>query len=324
MSQSSETPEVSVVMAVHNDARYVRECIRDLLQQQGVTLEIIVIDDGSSDATPEILHAMAAEDPRLCVSTQKNLGLTRSLIRGCAMARGDFIARQDADDHSFPDRLRIQAAVLRSDPTLSFVSSWAELIGPEDEPLLLQKRPADPEAATHLLVNQRTGPPGHGSVMMRRSAFESVGGYREKFYFAQDSDLWLRLAMVGRLAYVQRVLYRYRVSADSISGRLHQQKLPYAQLIDELHAARVRGEDDRELLQQAVLPERNDSATATVSSHQTNYFIGRCLVARRDPRARTYLRLAMRGDRRNVRAWIVGTIAELLARFWPAGGRPLT
>lgn len=309
-------------MAVHNEAAFVGRCVGDLLQQQGVVLEVIVVDDGSSDETPGLLQKLAAGDARLRVITQRNQGLTRALIRGCAEARGEFIARQDADDHSLPGRLRTQADLLRSNPSLSFVSSWAMVIGPKEEPLLLHKRPADPVAATDLLVNGRTGPPGHGSVMMRRDAYERVGGYREKFYFAQDSDLWLRLALVGQIAYVPRVLYQYRVSAESISGRLHQQKLPYARLIDELHAARMRGEDDEDLLRQAVLSEIGSPVSTSVSAHQTNYFIGRCLVARRDPRARTYLRRAL-GKRADLRAWIMAAGAELMAPFWPTNGRPL-
>jgi glycosyltransferase involved in cell wall biosynthesis len=313
-------PEVSVVMGVYNGERYLRSALDSVLAQQDVDLEFIVVDDGSTDATPRILAERSARDSRLRVLTRPNAGLTRALIAGCTAARGRFIARQDADDLSMPGRLRLQAQMLRTESGLSFVSSWAEVIGPEDEPLLLHTRPDTAAAATRLLVHGRSGPPGHGSVMMRRDAYERVGGYREKFYYAQDSDLWLRLAGVGELNYVPEVLYRYRVSAESISGRLHAHKLAYAQLIDELHAARQRGEDDGPMLAAATLPAPGTSAGPRPSSDTTNYFIGRCLVARRDPRARAYLRASLAGNPGNLRTWLLWSAAELAAPFWRVQG----
>lgn len=309
-------PEVSVVMSVHNDARYLRDALSDILRQQHVDLELVVVDDGSTDESPEILRQACESDGRVRVLTQENAGLTRALIRGCESARGEYIARHDADDRSDVLRLARQLELIRSEEGLSFVSSWAEVIGPSDEPLLLHRRPADSAQATHMLLHERQGPPGHGSVMMRRSHYEKVGGYRAKFYFAQDSDLWLRLGLVGRLAYVQEPLYRYRVSAASISGRLHAQKLAYARLIDTLHAARLRGEDDERLLEEAELPPLIRGQTPDSSSHSTDHFIGRCLFARRDPRSRTYLRSAVRSGRSSPRTWLLAAAAEIAAPFW--------
>lgn len=319
-------PDISVVIGVFNAERYLRASLDSVLAQQGVALEVIAVDDGSTDATAAILRDYATRDGRLRVITQPNAGLTRALIVGCEAARGRYIARQDADDLSMPGRLLAQKEMLDADDTLAFVSCWSEVMGPEDEPLLLYRRPAGADAATRQLTVDRIGPPGHGSVMMRRDAYMKVGGYREKFYYAQDSDLWLRLAQVGTLDYVQRVLYRYRLAADSISGRLHARKLPYARLIDELHAARQRGEDDAALLAAAVLPGpgAGNAGEAKPSSGMTHYFIGRCLMARRDPRARKYLRASMQQDRSNPRAWLMYVIAMVAAPFWKPQGLGLS
>jgi glycosyltransferase involved in cell wall biosynthesis len=322
MSRVSATPQVSVVMSAFNDAQHVGRALDSVLTGQDVDLELIVVDDGSTDATPTLLADRAARGNRLRVIRQENRGLTMALIAGCAAARGDYIARQDADDVSLPGRLPAQTLLLDSNPELSFVSSWAEVMGPADEPLLLHKRPAGPDAATSLLVDDRCGPPGHGSVMMRRSAYQRVGGYRPKFYYAQDSDLWLRLATVGKLDYVQRALYRYRIATESISGRLHAHKLPYAKLIDEIHAARQRGEDPEAVYQRATLPPRSNER-AKSSAANTAYFIGRCLLARRDPRARRYFRDALSAEWWRPKHWIAATVCELLAPFWPAEGWPL-
>jgi glycosyltransferase involved in cell wall biosynthesis len=99
-------PRISVVTSVYNGERYLRESLESVLSQEGVDLELIVVDDGSEDSTPEILADSATRDPRLRVLTQENRGLTVALIRGCAEARGEFIARHDLDDLSLPGRLR--------------------------------------------------------------------------------------------------------------------------------------------------------------------------------------------------------------------------
>src|SRR5882672_1865903 len=101
----SDNPDISVVMSVYNDAAYLSDSIESVLRQDGVSFEFIVIDDGSTDQSGSILNKYAANDPRLRVVHQKNQGLTASLIVGCSMARGRYIARQDSDDISFSGRL---------------------------------------------------------------------------------------------------------------------------------------------------------------------------------------------------------------------------
>lgn len=324
MTETAGDPEISVVMSVYNDRRHLHAAIESVLTQAEVDLELIVVDDGSTDDSAAILEDLAKRDPRVRVVSQANAGLTRALMRGCSLARGEYIARQDADDESLPGRLLRQVQLLRADAGLAFVSCWSEVMGPEGEPLIVHRRPADPQAATHLLVHGRSGPPGHGSVMMRRSAYEAVGGYRAIFRYAQDSDLWLRLATVGRLAYVPEVLYRYRVSAESISGRLHTRKLPYARLIDALHAARMRGEDEAPLLA-AFDPQASpaEHGPESDSAATTNYFIGRCLLSRRDPRAVPYLIGALRDRPTWPKAWLATGVALLGSPFWKSQGQPL-
>lgn len=297
-------PDVSVVMSVHNDSRYLRRAIDSILSQEGIELELVAVDDGSTDGSAEILAQYAARDSRVRIFSQENAGLTLALIRGCREARAEFIARQDADDVSLPGRLKRQAEMLRADATLAFVSSWAEVIGPEDELLLTYTRPADPDAATHQLLVDRISPPGHGSVMFRRQCYETVGGYYPELYYAQDSDLWLRMGRVGRLGYVQDVLYRYRLSGDSISGLRHAAKLPFARLVDELNDARLTGQSEAPLLAAASAlrdPARQPTRT---SQDRANYFIGRCLAARRDPRALQYFVRCIRSNPVHLRAWL--------------------
>ena len=311
---SSGCPKVSVVTSVYNGDRYLRSGLDSVLSQEGVDFEFIVIDDGSTDGSVEMLKRVAANDSRVRLVRQENTGLTRALIRGCQMARGHYSARHDGDDISLPGRLRAQAARLDEDPSLAFVSCWSDVIGPGDEPLLTHRRPADPSDATRLLVEGRVGPPGHGSVMFRRDAYERAGGYRDIFYYAQDSDLWLRLSEQGRIAYLQKVLYRYRLAPDSMSASMHPAKEPYARLIEAVRQARRRGEDDSVLLREADLrPVVSKMPHAAPGA--TDYFIARCLLGRKDSRSLGYLRRAIAANPRHFRSWLLYMPAMALALF---------
>jgi len=134
-------PEISIVMSVYNDEKYVTRSVQSLLAQSFSKFELIVINDGSTDRTQEILEKFAANDLRVRVINQENTGLTRALIRGCNEAVGQFIARQDADDWSMPERFQKQLELIQSDPEIGFVSCATQYVGPEDEPLEIIHRP---------------------------------------------------------------------------------------------------------------------------------------------------------------------------------------
>jgi glycosyltransferase involved in cell wall biosynthesis len=308
-------PAVSVVMSVFDSESYLEAALRSILDQTGVDFEFVIVDDGSMDGSSDILAEHARQDHRIRLVRQNNQGLTRALIHGCQQARGEFIARQDSDDVSLPSRLSTLLQLIRSDENLAFVSSSAEVMGPQGETLLVHRRPANPAEAMRLLLSREAGPPGHGSVMFRRAAYERVGGYREAMYFAQDSDLWLRFAHVGGLAYSEEVLYRYRVAPESISGRLHPIKLAFAEVVTELHEARLAGREEAPILARAAQLRRAPESSAnrrTTSQAQTNYFIARCLMRQGDGRALSYLYRALRSAPLNARAWACVPHAALL------------
>jgi len=301
-------------MSVYNGAKYLRESVESILKQEDVDFEFIIINDGSSDESPLILEEYAQKDRRIHLIHQENEGLTKALIKGCSIAKGKFIARHDADDISLSDRLCCQAEMLRRDLSLSFVSSWVEVIGPEDELLLTHRRPEDPETSTYKLLFEKIGPPGHGSVMIRKMSYKKVSGYRYQFYYAQDSDLWLRLGSVGRLGYAQKVLYRYRISGESISGGKHPSKLAFAELAHECHAARKEGKSEEAIIAKAPVNDTNKEEVFLGSEAATQYFIGRCLFAQRDSRAIKYLWQCLRVRPFHVKAWIF-TCAALILKW---------
>jgi glycosyltransferase involved in cell wall biosynthesis len=306
-------PLVSVVTGVYNGGPDLRPSLESVLDQRGVEFELIVVDDGSTDDTPALLDELARRDPRVRAVRQENQGLTRALIRGCAEARGEFIARHDGDDLSLPGRLERQARRLQGDPSLCLVSCWARARGPGDELLLEICRTAEPATATERLLNRYEGPPHHGSVMFRRSCYEHVGGYRAEFYFAQDSDLWLRLGEVGRLAYEQDFLYSFRVGEESISSRWRAVQHALGELAHECQAARRAERPEAELLRRAAVLRPGLAPRARPDPAAGAYFIGRCLLARRDPRARRYFRKALARRPWSLKVWV-----SLLQSFVPA------
>jgi glycosyltransferase involved in cell wall biosynthesis len=280
--------------------------VESILAQADVQLELIVVDDGSTDGSGAMLDLLAKQDSRLRVIHQQNTGLTKALARGCAEARGEFIARQDADDVSLPGRLAQQAHMLRSDATLSMVSCWAQAIGPGDERLWEIRRTSDPTEATDGLLNRRQGPPCHGTVMFRRSAYQAAGGYRWQFWFGQDSDLWLRLGDVGRLGYVPGSYYHFRIDENSISSRHRTVQNQFGELGHRCRACRLRGEPETALLGEAewlravVINGRRGQGRRGAGA----YLIGRWLLRAGDPAAIRYLRRATTLEPWNVKAWL--------------------
>lgn len=309
------TPQVSVVMGVYNAAPCLTECIDSILTQEGVVLELIVIDDGSSDGSAEIIDQYGETDPRVRVIHQENQGLSKALIRGCAMAAAPYIARQDADDRSRPGRLASQFAMLEADPALAMVGSWTQYVGPGKEPLYVAERPADPEEATRQLLKHRQGPPAHGCVMFRRSAYEAAGGYREEFYYAQDVDLWFRMLERGQVAYVQKVLYEYQYHPASISGGRRPMQRQFGALAHACREAREEGQPEAPYVEQAAqLAADARSGNQPSSTGAGYYHLGSLLLEQSPASARPYLWQAVRLNPFRPKHWFQWIRAMLTRR----------
>lgn len=315
-------------MSVHNDAQRVATAVRSILGQAFRDLELIVIDDGSTDATPEVLDRLAREDGRLRVVHQANTGLTRALIRGCELACGEFIARQDSDDWSHPLRIAEQVALLDADPGIGFVSCAVRYVGPADEPLCVITRSTDSTEATEGLHGHRLGPPAHGSVMFRAALYAQVGGYRAPFHFAQDSDLWLRMAEVARIGYIDSVRYQHRKDAGSTSGAARAAQKRFGELGHLCRSARQEGQDEAPWLAEAdLLAQRVRAGFAQTPAERrraladANYLIGAMLVVNRDARARSYLTQAIRLCPWRAKPWLRFGQSLLTGRRVPAVSR---
>ena len=215
------TPAVSVLMAVYNGAPTVVHAVTSVLSQTAGDLELIVVDDGSTDATPDLLNGV--RDARLRVTRQARAGLTPALNAGLALARAPLVARLDADDVALPERFARQRGFLERVPDVGLVGTAAREVDGHGALVRIVRPPEDDGALRRALI--RANPFVHSSVMMRRALVERVGGYDETLPVAQDYDLWMRLARVTRLAnladvLVIRTLGAHRVSVEREDDRL--------------------------------------------------------------------------------------------------------
>ena len=215
------TPAVSVLLSVHNGGSRVVAAVESVLGQTAGDLELIVIDDGSTDATPERLARV--RDPRVRVVTQARTGLTRALNRALALARAPLVARLDADDTAAPDRLERQRAFLDRAPDVGLLGTAARELDAAGRLVRVVQPPCDDAALRRALI--RRNPFVHSSVMLRRELLDKVGGYDETYPVAQDYELWMRLAPLTRMAnlsepLVVRTLGSERVSVEREDDRL--------------------------------------------------------------------------------------------------------
>lgn len=318
----SGAPSISVVLSVYNGARHLAPTMESILSQTETDLEIVVVDDGSTDTTPQILRDFAARDPRVRVITQPNAGLTRALITGCAAGRAPLIARHDAGDLSHPQRLERQRRMLNATPEVVFVSCATQYVGPEQEPLWIAYprgaalEPADILDLTSPLV-VRDGPTHHGSVMFRRDMYERVGGYREAFWYSQDFDLWFRFAEKGKFQATNEVLYTARIEPESISSLSRERQFRLSRISRDTLEARQRGESEDSLLAEAAVIGPHRGPTTRRARAAGLYFIGEVLRRKGDRRARRYLRRAIATWPLSARAWV--RLLQSLLRSMPEG-----
>jgi glycosyltransferase involved in cell wall biosynthesis len=293
-------------MSIYNGAAQLARTMDSISKQTEADFELIVVDDGSTDDTSAILSALAERDPRIRVITQQNAGLTAALIHGCAAARAPFIARHDCGDVSAPDRFERQLAMFAGADVV-LTSCWARYVGPDDE--LLYDVRADGDEVIHSLLHDdvRTirALPHHGTAMFRRESYLAVGGYRDAFRYAQDLDLWVRLARLGRVAVVPEILYETRFEPRAISASKRREQIALAEIALHLRDESLTDEQRRVLMEQARRigvtkrpGHRRDEARAL-------YFIASCLRRNGDLRYKRYVRAALRLDPLNPRAWFL-------------------
>jgi len=212
MAKASSAPRVSIIMAVYNGQEYLNIAIDSILGQTFKDFELLIIDDGSRDDSADIIKGYG--DPRVKYVYQDNQGLAGALNTGLRHAAGEYVARMDCDDISYPERLQLQVEYLDKHRTVALLGTCFDLID-------LDGRIID--RSYHLTRNQDIydeflvrNPFGHGTIMVRRSILEKVGVY-DREHPIEDYELWWRIARKFETANLPEFLYGWRVNPEGIS-----------------------------------------------------------------------------------------------------------
>lgn len=235
------SPKVSVVMPVHNGEEYLCDAIQSILHQTLVDLELIVIDDGSTDGTSQILHEFGENDDRVRVFNSERQGIVRSLNTGLELARADFVARMDADDISLPERLAKQYAFLTENPEVVLVGSAHEIIGASGIATGLKVIGPTTRESFQQARDSCSVIFSHPTVMYRREVILSVGGYPQDYDAAEDFALWNRLADEHLMLTIPEPLLQYRIHDSSIGTAAMSVQINSSQLISANTARRRAG-----------------------------------------------------------------------------------
>lgn len=206
-------PSIAALMPVRNASRFLGSSLGSISSNDEFLDEIIIIDDGSTDASPIVLNEWARLNPKVRLLKTSGIGLVAALNLGMESVQSEFVARFDADDIYHPRRLEIQSSALK--PGVVAVFSDYTIFSESGRSLGFIPSPIFPdETAVSLVRSQRTP---HPSVVFSVDAARAVGGYRAEDFPAEDLSLWLRLSRAGSLVTIPEFLLNYRISKSSIS-----------------------------------------------------------------------------------------------------------
>jgi glycosyltransferase involved in cell wall biosynthesis len=280
-NSSAGDPQISVLMPVYQAERYVEAAVESILTQSFDDFELLALDDGSTDDSPQILATLATRDERIRLHVAQHAGLVHRLNEGLAQARGTYIARMDADDISYPERFERQVAYLETHPECVAVGTAAAEIDPEGRLIgAMDIRPSHEEIDDRMLHGDG-GALVHATAMYRSDALRSIGGYQTGLDGGEDMDLHLRLSEIGRLANLPDQLFLYRKNFDGVT---HSRRADVRSRQD----AAIRKALVRRGLDPRSAPKRPAFAAQTTPDAVWAIWANRALVADHRDTARHY------------------------------------
>lgn len=220
-----DNPKISVIMSVYNSDSFVGSSIQSILDQTFDDFEFLIYNDGSTDATLEVLNSFRDTDKRITVfSSRQNIGLTKSLNKLIQLSNSNILARQDADDISFPERLKIQYGRLIRD-NLDAVYSRAVRINNKS------KIPGISYYIPKKILIKFKNPYIHGTMLIKKEVLKEIGGYDEKFYYSQDYKLAYDLqSQKYKIGNISKPLYKLNTS-NNISTLYSEKQKYYAECV---------------------------------------------------------------------------------------------
>lgn len=271
-------PTISVVMSVFNGQAFLAEAIESILNQTFRDFEFVIIDDGSTDKTAEILSAYASRDARMRIIHQENKGRTHSLNIAIELAKGTYIARMDADDIALPRRFEEQIDFLERRPEVGLLGGAVQLINDKGEVLDTVQPPLEDTQIKSIMLH--VNPMWHPTIVMRKEVVLAVGGYRTAFDESEDYDLFLRMGERIQIANLGEFVLKYRIHANQASVRNRRHQVECVLAARAAASLRKRGRPDPLSDVEEVTPQLLDSLGVAEGEIQQellrtyNYWIG--------------------------------------------------
>lgn len=299
-------PKVSVVMPAYNAAPFIRAAIDSVLSQTYQDLELIILNDGSTDDTRAIVKSYY--DPRIRLVNKSNSGVASTLNLGLELAKGELMWRHDADDVSLPEKLERQVTFLENHPEFVLCATQIAFMTERGKIAWEKRQPKSTWLGTGEFREVRFedfspfSPVTHGTTLFRRSILEHVPTYREEFITSEDIDMWLRMLEHGKLAVLNQCLSLHRLSSASATAVHGWKNEFYRELAKEFYRARMSGQPDSLALTGKIL----EPAAPVVSQPNTtssgklfrkdllNFHYTVCLDAKDSRELMRIIRLALR------------------------------
>jgi len=216
LNMRKNKPLISVVMPAYNAHKYIKSAIESILGQTLKRFELIIVNDCSTDETLPIIRSYSKKDSRIkIINNNKRLDIALSLNKGVGIASSNIIARMDADDIAFPNRLELQYKLINSSRNIGVVGANIEIMDEVENVIATRSYPTSSNKLKSCLF--RYSPFAHPVVFFRKNMFEKVGGYDPKYSPTEDLDLWFRLGSKSEFRSINETLLKYRLSVKSSS-----------------------------------------------------------------------------------------------------------
>jgi glycosyltransferase involved in cell wall biosynthesis len=301
-----KTPRVTVLMPAYNAAAYIREAVDSVLQQSFTDFELLIINDGSTDTTFDILKTYT--DPRIRIETQDNLGLVKTLNKGLQLARAKWVARFDADDVCYPERLQEQIDFLEQHPDYILIGSEADYMDESGNFIFTYKFRfyEDTEIRS---MGFRYCPVIHSAVMFSKQAVLDAGGYDDHAITFEDHLLWRNLSAYGKMKNVHKSWIKVRFNPDSITIDEKWRGKEFLELkARSIHSGHVTSEDYTKLKE--ILAKQNFTAYKKAAYHS---MLGKKFLwnQHKPKQARQHLKTAMQSMPGKIEPYLLYAISYL-------------
>ncbi len=215
---STSSPTISVLMPAYNAEKYLATAVESILNQTYSDFEFIIIDDGSTDASGQIIQNYAKKDPRIvAVQNKQNRGICQALNKGLEIASGQYIARMDTDDWSYSHRLEQQLNFIESHPEVVICGASIEICDESLNTLNKRKYPLTDEETRKKIF--RINPFAHPATFYKTELAKKVGGYNPQLRDVEDYDFYFRLGQLGQFANLPQTVLKLRTHPNSISNK---------------------------------------------------------------------------------------------------------